>query len=173
MDDITSNCDSVPETSWVNFTDSNPSQVCETSAEDDVEACICFRFRPGGKVKQKCGSCNTIFLPSTVDGVSLKEIKKQAKKPKTDKLVKTDSGETDQTPSGNVSSKLSWLEIGPDENCDNFYDTPETSLGQGSPNTICSFQVPNLRELHCLCVAKNGKVKNVCGTCTKTLKISK
>ena len=119
----------------------------------------------------KCGSCNTIFLPSTVDGVSLKDLKKQAKR-KTEKLVKSNS-ETDQRPSGTVSSKLSWLEIGPNENCDNFDDAPETSLGQGSPNTICSSQVPNLRELHCLCVAKDGKVKNVCGTCTKTLKISK
>ena len=124
-----------------------------------------------GKVKRKCGSCNTIFLPSIVDGVSLKEIKTSTR-PKTDKLIKSD-GETEQRPSGTVSSKLSWLEISPDENCDNFYDIPKTSLGQGSPNTICSYEAPSLRELHCLCVAKNGKVKNVCGICTKTLKISK
>jgi len=155
----------------VNFTDANPSQVCESLVEEDADACICFRFRPGGKVKRKCGSCNTIFLPSTVDGVSLKDIKKSTK-PKTDKLMKSDS-ETNQRLSGTASTKLSWLEIAPNENCDNFYDTPETSLGLGSPNTICAFEVPNLRELHCLCVAKNGKVKNVCGTCTKTLKISK
>ena len=169
--DATSNCDSVPETSWINFTDTNPSQVCETSGEDEIEACICFRFRPGGKTSTKCGSCKTIFLPSSVDGVSLKDIKKSIK-PKTDKLLKSES-KPEQRPGGSGSSKLSWLQIGPEESCDKFYDTPESSLGKGSPSVICSDGGPSLRDIHCLCVEKNGNVKNVCGTCTKTLKLIK
>ena len=157
-----SDCVNKDNSEWVNFNDTNPSDVCSQSSSN-ADTCICYRHRPGGRISVKCGNCVNAFLPTTVDGVSLEDIKKR----KSDKLSKP-------KPNGSsaVSQELTWLEVQPDQDCEDISQAPESAFGTGSPSVICSDEMTSL-DLHCLCVQKSGSVKNVCGICTMTLKIQK
>jgi len=162
-------CEAVDDSSWINFSDENPSQICSRQTPGS-DTCICQRLRPGGESSQKCGVCTMAFLPTTVDGVSLEQVKEKRKnEPPKKRLQESPQEETSDTKPGPAG--LQWVEVTVGDTCDSVTET--SSYNQGSPSALCQTQTaPNL-DLKCLCVLKNGSVKNVCGICTMTLKIAK
>ena len=154
----TDSCEENLEDSWKNFADENPSKLCTVDAAREL--CICNRNGPTSIATRLCGSCKTSFLPATVDGVSLKNLTK-TKPPRdrtNDKLVKPTK-----------SSSFKWKEVSSDATCDTLEDE---TLRDGSPSILCN-EDGGREQRRCLCVLKDGIVKNVCGKCSLTFKIGK
>merc|ERR1711976_818136 len=78
VDSTTDSCEDVEDSGWINFSDDNPSQTCD-DLSPGTSTCICQRLRPGDASTMKCGVCNLAFLPTTVNGLSLEEIKEKRK----------------------------------------------------------------------------------------------
>ena len=111
----------------------------------------------------KCGVCRTVFIPSTVGGVDIrdKEKKEKNKQPKAEKLREA----------GTVSkSKLEWVEVASSvESCEVEMSSSSKETKTVSPSILCENSGGS--ELRCLCAKKDGNVKHVCGECKISLKL--
>ena len=108
------------------------------------------------------------FLPTTVDGLSLKETKEKRKNEPPKKRLQ-DSSQTQEPKQSKPG--LQWVEVLVGDSCNDFLDSPDFS--QTNPSSVCQGLTVPILDLRCLCVLKNGVMKNVCGTCSMTLKYSK
>ena len=112
----------------------------------------------------KCGVCRTVFIPSTVGGVDIrdKEKNEKNKQPKAEKLREA----------GTVSkSKLEWVEVASSvESCEVEMSSSSKETKTVSPSILCGNRGAS-QELRCLCAKKDEKVKHVCGECKISLKL--
>ena len=159
-------CKQLNDNNWIYYSEEKPKEVC-TGSIVGSEECICHRIRPGGRTYDKCGTCQIAFIPTSVDGLSLEEVKEKRKNDPEKKKLQDSSASS--RPSG--SSGLQWVEITAGENCDQAFAASIT-VNTENPSALCDDNNPGL-DLRCMCVMRNGVTKNVCGLCTITFKLTK
>ena len=153
------NCEDGANENWISFSDLSPSTLCSEAGGEVTETCLFQRLRPEGRVSLKCGECRTVFIPTTVEGVDIKD-RNDAKKKKTEKLRE----------SGSVTkSKLSWIEVDSAvESCPDETSSSQEERRMGSPSVLCE---SGDKDKKCLCAMKDERVKLVCGECKISLKL--